>query len=221
MPSYSALVRSVEYLLFVLRSVEVTPDGLLVPLQADPRPFRHEGVPVLDPDRLLEDRARVVEVLQPVGSRTDGQQVGTYLWEYMARERETRGFGQSGGSEPAGDAPDLHCVEHPVVAGPRLEALGYIVRAPPVLADADRGTRLLGDPGVSGEVVGAGGLLDPVEVLLVEYAHPLDRPRHRERLVVVHREPRVTDHAAHGRLSWHRCQSTGFAPLLRVAPERQ
>src|SRR3712207_332725 len=28
-------------------------DGLLVPLQADPRTFRHEGVPLLNPDRLL------------------------------------------------------------------------------------------------------------------------------------------------------------------------
>ena len=49
MHSYSVLVRSVAWFLFVLRSVEVASDSLLVPLQADPRPFRHEGVPVLDP----------------------------------------------------------------------------------------------------------------------------------------------------------------------------
>jgi hypothetical protein len=68
----------------------------------------------------------------------------------------------------------------PVVAGADLQALLQVVRAPPVLADADRGSGLLGDPGVAHEVIGAGRLFDPIEPLLVEDAHPLEGSCHRE-----------------------------------------
>src|SRR5215212_8417066 len=105
--------------------------------------------------------------------RAGSQQVSAYLREYVAREWETRGLSQGRSPEPACDAADLHGVGHPVVARPSLQTLLHVVRPPPVLANADRGSRLLGDTGVPSEVVGAGRFLDPVEALLIEDTHTL------------------------------------------------
>jgi hypothetical protein len=47
-------------------------DRLLIPLKADPRPFGHERMTVLDSDRFLENRTGDVQILQTVGGRACG-----------------------------------------------------------------------------------------------------------------------------------------------------
>src|SRR5215207_3183585 len=152
----------------------------LVPLDAYPWTIGNVNLTFLYPDGPLKNGACVVEVLETVGGRTRSQEVRAHFREDVARQREPRRLGQRGRPQPAGHAPDLHGVGHPVVAGAGLKALLQVVGAPPVLADADGGPGLLGDPGVALKVIGAGRLFDPPEPLLVEDTHPLEGSCHRE-----------------------------------------
>src|SRR5215204_1427747 len=89
----------------------------LVPLNTYPWPIGNVNLPFLYPDGLLQNGACVVEVLQAVTGRAGGQEMHAHLREDMARQRESRGLGQRSRPQPAGHAPDLHGVGHPVVAG--------------------------------------------------------------------------------------------------------
>jgi hypothetical protein len=73
---------------------------VLIPFQAYAGPLRHQGVAVFDLDGLLEDRARVVQILQDVGGGTRGEQVGAHLGERVTREREAGGLGECRRPQP-------------------------------------------------------------------------------------------------------------------------
>src|SRR4028119_1480377 len=138
----------------------------------------------------------------------------------MARERKAGRLRQGGGREPTrgppaptarhtartgppGPAPPrppagLLAARRRVAGGARLRALGHVVRPPPVLSYLDRGLRPAPEARVAGVVVGAGGLLYPVEALALQSRGASLGLRDRERLVVVrHQRDVLADRTFH------------------------
>lgn len=85
-------------------------------------------MPVLCPSGFFKDGSRQVEVLQPVASRGDGEEVRADLREEVARDWHPAGLGQGCRAQLANDAADLHDVWHREVRGPGLQAFGHVMR---------------------------------------------------------------------------------------------
>src|ERR671913_879838 len=96
-------------------------------------------------ERLLEDRGGPVDVLQPMPRRTHRQKVHADLREEVAREWSPCGLRERCGPEPARNPAYLHGVWHHVVGGTSLDALGRVVRPPPVLSDLNGGLGIAPD----------------------------------------------------------------------------
>src|SRR5215208_488833 len=72
-----------------ISSEEKSFDGSLAPLHPYPWPLGYTDLPCLYPDRLLKNRACVVEVFQAMGGRARGQEMRAHLREDVARQRES------------------------------------------------------------------------------------------------------------------------------------
>src|SRR5215208_5240077 len=166
-------------------------DGCLVPGYPYLRRVGGRGITVLYLEWILKDRSGPVDVLQPMPRGADRQKVRTDLREEVAREWDYCGLRERCGPEPARNPPDLHGVWHHVVGGTSLDALGSIVRPPPVLSNLNRGLAVAPDSRMARVVVGAGRLFYPVEPFAFQCRGAPARLRDRQRLVVVGHHHRI------------------------------
>src|SRR5258708_3904809 len=99
--------------------------------------------------------------------------MGTELRERMTGGKQARALGQGSGTKPASNTSQLHDIKHDVIGGVRRDALGHIVRSPPILTELDCCSGHCRDTGMPLEVIGAGRLFDPEKLLFVEHAYPM------------------------------------------------
>jgi hypothetical protein len=110
-----------------------------------------------------------VDPFEPVGRRSDTQQVRRELRVQMVGELYPRGHRNPHGAHPARDAADPHEIAHRVVHATGFQEVQEIPCTIVIFARLQRRPSLAVKLGVATEVVVCDRLLEPVETLLVEF----------------------------------------------------
>ena len=163
-------------------------DGLLIPGYAQTRPSWGD-LSIPRQETLGQNRAGNVQILEPVCGGGYRENVRAGFVERMAGERQRRRLGLPHGVQPAGNAADLHDVDHGQVTRTRRYRISHASGKPPVLTGLDRNRRdALADSSVAMQVIRGHRLLDPRQVEFRQTANTLNCARDRLRLVVVHHQ---------------------------------